>query len=145
MFDGRAVSNILYSTQEIPIELNNDSDIHKAKEREPPLYYYQGSIARMVDFAPGVELLLYRAISIDYGVVLEGVFELELDSGERRVMREGDVSINRACAYKWRNSTGGGVLPGRMLYILLDCKDVIVNGERLEGYLGALAKDYTGR
>lgn len=99
----------------------------------------------MVDFAPGVESPLHRAVSIDYGIVLEGTFELELDSGERRVMREGDVSVNRACAHKWRNITGGGTLPGRMLYILLDCNDVIVNGEKLEEYLGALEKDYVGR
>ncbi|KAI0869337.1 hypothetical protein GGS24DRAFT_512180 [Hypoxylon argillaceum] len=145
LFDGRAVANILYSTQETPAELNADVDIQKAKEREPPLHYPQGSIARMVDFAPGVESPLHRAVSIDYGIVLEGTFELELDSGERRVMREGDVSVNRACAHKWRNITGGGTLPGRMLYILLDCNDVIVNGEKLEEYLGALEKDYVGR
>jgi hypothetical protein len=34
MFDGRAVSNILYSTQESPTELNGDADVQKAKERE---------------------------------------------------------------------------------------------------------------
>ncbi|KAI0446149.1 hypothetical protein F4803DRAFT_559547 [Xylaria telfairii] len=142
LFDGRAVANILYSTQESPTELNGDVDVQKAKDREPPLHYHNGSVVRMVDFAPGVESPLHRALSIDYGIVLEGVFELELDSGERRIMREGDVSINRACAHKWRNITGGGALPGRMIYILLDCNDVIVNGQKLEGYLGALEKDY---
>lgn len=34
LFDGRAVANILYSTQETPAELNADVDIQKAKERE---------------------------------------------------------------------------------------------------------------
>ncbi|KAI0427504.1 NAD(P)-binding protein [Xylaria sp. FL1042] len=145
MFDGRAVSNILYSTQQSPAELNGDVDVEKAKEREPPLHYHNGSVIRMVDFAPGVESPLHRALSIDYGIVLEGVFELELDSGERRIMREGDVSVNRACAHKWRNLTGSGSLPGRMIYILLDCNDVVVNGNKLEGYLGALEKDYVGR
>jgi quercetin dioxygenase-like cupin family protein len=145
MFDGRAVSNILYSTQETPAQMNGDVDIEKAKATEPPLHYHNGSLARMVDFAPGVESPLHRAISLDYGVVLEGIFELELDSGEKRIMREGDVSVNRACAHKWRNITGNGTLPGRMLYILLDCQDVVVNGQKLEGYLGALEKDYVGR
>lgn len=99
----------------------------------------------MVDFAPGVESPLHRAVSLDYGVVLEGMFELTLDSGEKRVMRQGDVSINRATAHMWKNITGNGTLPGRMLYVLLDCKPVVVNGEKLGEYLGWLEPYYKGR
>jgi uncharacterized cupin superfamily protein len=96
----------------------------------------------MIDFGPGVESPLHRAMSIDYGVVLEGEFELTLDSGESRIMKRGDTSVQRATAHKWKNITGGETEPGRMLYILLDCKDVIVNGKKVEGYLGDLAKEY---
>lgn len=96
----------------------------------------------MIDFAPGVESPMHRAVSIDYGIVVEGVFELVLDSGEKRVMRQGDVSINRAGAHQWRNVTGNGTMPGRMMWILLDCKDVYVNGKKMEGFLGDLAKEY---
>lgn len=94
----------------------------------------------MVDFGPGVGSPLHRAISIDYGVVIEGEFELTLDSGEIRVMRQGDVSVNRAGAHAWRNITGNGTLPGRMLYVILDAKDVVVNGTKLVGYLDWLEK-----
>lgn len=99
----------------------------------------------MIDFGPGVESPLHRAISLDYGVVLEGVFQITLDSGESRIMRPGDVSIQRATSHKWKNLTGNGTLPGRMLYVLLDCKDVIVNGSKVEGFLGELEKEYKGR
>lgn len=115
------------------------------ESQQPPLHYHNGSIARMIDFGPGLESPLHRAVSIDYGVVIEGVFELELDSGQKRVMRQGDISVQRATAHKWRNITGNGTLPGRMLYILLDCNDVYVNGTKMEGYLGALEKEYVGR
>lgn len=96
----------------------------------------------MIDFAPDVESPMHRAVSIDYGVVLDGVFELVLDSGEKRIMRQGDVSINRAAAHQWRNITGNGTMPGRMMWILLDVKDVYVDGKKVEGFLGDLAKEY---
>ena len=99
----------------------------------------------MIDFGPGLESPFHRAMTIDYGVVLEGEFELILDSGESRLMRRGDVSVQRATSHKWRNVTGGGTEPGRMLYILLDFKEVVVNGEKVEGFLGDLAKEYEGR
>lgn len=99
----------------------------------------------MIDFAPEVESPLHRAVSIDYGIVVEGVFELILDSGEKRIMRQGDVSIQRATAHKWKNITGNGTMPGRMMWILLDCKDVYANGQKMEGFLGDLEKEYVGR
>jgi hypothetical protein len=88
---------------------------------------------------------MQRALSIDYGIFLEGVFEIELDSGEVRIMWGGDISVNRACAHKWENITGGGTLPGCMAYILLDCNDIIVDGQKVGGYLGALEVDYIER
>ncbi|KAI1405139.1 hypothetical protein F4819DRAFT_494345 [Hypoxylon fuscum] len=145
MGEQQAVANILYSTMETPIELNGNVDIQHAKEHEPPLHYHNGTVLRMIDFGPGVESPLHRAISLDYGVVLEGVFQITLDSGESRIMRPGDVSIQRATSHKWKNLTGNGTLPGRMLYVLLDCKDVIVNGSKVEGFLGELEKEYKGR
>lgn len=99
----------------------------------------------MLDFGPNLESPMHRAMSIDYGIVLEGEFELTLDSGESRIMRKGDISVQRATAHKWKNITGGGTQAGRMLYILLDCKPVVVNGETIEGYLGDLEKEYEGR
>lgn len=99
----------------------------------------------MIDFGPGLESPLHRAMTIDYGIVLEGEFELTLDSGASRILRRGDVSVQRATAHKWRNVTGGGTEPGRMVYILLDCKEVIVGGEKIEGFLGELEKEYEDR
>jgi len=70
---------------------------------------------------------------------------MTLDSGEERIMRQGDVSVQRCTAHKWHNITGNGTMPGRMLYVLLDCHPVVVNGKVMEGYLGTLAKEYEGR
>lgn len=77
-------------------------------------------------------------MSVDYGVVIEGEFELTLDSGETRIMRQGDVSVQRATAHSWRNIAGNCTMPGRMLYVLLDCEKVVVNGQKMKEYLGWL-------
>ncbi|KAL4919358.1 hypothetical protein BDW62DRAFT_44499 [Aspergillus aurantiobrunneus] len=86
MVEGLGVANIIYSTSENPVDLNHDADMIYARDNEPPIHVPNGSVARMIDFAPGVKSPLHRALSIDYGVVVEGKFELTLDSGEKRVM-----------------------------------------------------------
>ncbi|KAM7188986.1 hypothetical protein V8F33_010320 [Rhypophila sp. PSN 637] len=138
----QGVANIIYSTTETPVDVNGDGDLHHASENEPPLHYPKGTVVRMIDFGPGAESPMHRAMSLDYGVVLEGEFEMKLDSGETRILRQGDVSVQRATAHMWRNVSGGGTLPGRMLYVLLGCKQVEVNGKKLEEYLGWLEPYY---
>ncbi|KAL8702746.1 MAG: hypothetical protein Q9201_004085 [Fulgogasparrea decipioides] len=146
MGEQQAVAVIPYSTKENPVELNGDVDVSFARENEPGLHIPSGSVVRLIDFGPGLESPLHRAMSIDYGIVLEGEFELSLDSGEARIMRRGDVSVQRATAHRWRNITAGGTESGRMLYVLLDCKDVFLpSGEKVEGFLGDLEKEYEGR
>jgi len=94
----------------------------------------------MIDFAPGVESNLHRALCIGIGTVCEGEMELSLDSGETRIMRPGDVSINRGAMHRWRNTSKDK--PARMLYVLLDCLPIVVNGKTLEFDLGYLAGEY---
>ncbi|RYP29949.1 hypothetical protein DL767_006482 [Monosporascus sp. MG133] len=144
MGEQQALSNILYSTHETPVNINGDADIKYAKENEPPIHYQHGTVLRMIDFAPNEISPMHRALSVDYGVVLEGEFELILESGEKRIMRQGDVSIQRATAHQWRNLTGGGTMPGRMMWFLIGVQDVIVNGKKLEVDLGPLAVYYEG-
>jgi hypothetical protein len=48
-------------------------------------------------------------------------------------------------AHKWKNVTEGGTKAGRMLYVLLDCEELVVNGEVVEGFLGELEREYEGR
>ncbi|KAF3067448.1 hypothetical protein GL218_08637 [Daldinia childiae] len=144
MLEHQAVANIIYSTRETPVDLNANADIIKAHEQEPPLHYPNGSIVRMIDFGPGVESPFHRTLTIDYGIVLEGVFELTLDSGEKRILRQSDVCIQRATSHKWKNVTGNGTLPGRMLWVLLDIKEVTIDGKKLRGDLGDLQEEYAG-
>jgi quercetin dioxygenase-like cupin family protein len=72
--------------------MNNEKDLKYAAENEPAIHVPLGSVARLIDFAPGMESPDHRAMSLDYGVVIEGKFELSLDSGEKKIMLPGDCS-----------------------------------------------------
>ncbi|KAI1161558.1 hypothetical protein F5B18DRAFT_428883 [Nemania serpens] len=141
MVQGEAVANIIYSTKGAKVDLNDEKDLKYAKEKEPAIHVPGGSVARLIDFAPGMESPIHRAMSIDYGIVVEGKFLLSLDSGESKVMLPGDMSVNRGCMHKWKNLDEER--SGRMLFVLLDVEPYKApNGEVLEEFLGDLAGDY---
>ena len=61
---------------------------------------------------------MHRAYSLNYKVVLEGgEVELELDSGEGRMMRRGDIELRRARAHVWRNTSEMDW--ARMMYVMV--------------------------
>lgn len=98
----------------------------------------------MIDFAPGCVSPLHRVNSLDYAVVIEGVFKLMLNSGEERIMQRGDVSIQRSVNHRWINVTGNGLLPARILFVLLDVEELEIGGSSVQKDLGVLEKDYVG-
>lgn len=60
--------------------------------------------------------LMHRTESIDYGVVIDGELVLVLDTGER-LLRAGDVVIQRGTNHAWANRSGR---PCRVAFVLLD-------------------------
>ncbi|KAK0615699.1 hypothetical protein B0T17DRAFT_538847 [Bombardia bombarda] len=143
MLNGVAVANIIYSTEGNPVDMNDDKDLKFARDHEPGIHVANGSVARLIDFAPGIESPIHRAMSIDYGIVVEGKFQITLDSGEKKIMLPGDMSVNRGCMHKWKNLDEEK--PGRMLFVLLDVEPYKVNGEVIGEYLGDLAGEYADR
>ncbi|KAL0636592.1 hypothetical protein Q9L58_004437 [Maublancomyces gigas] len=142
---GKGVGNIIYSTRDNPVDVKDDVDLKYAAENEPGLHMHNGTVLRMIDFAPDVESPMHRALSVDYGVVLEGELELSLDSGEKRILRRGDCCVQRGTAHKWANRSK--TEPARALFVLLDVKLPLVSptGEVLTQFLGELQEDYEGR
>lgn len=80
--------------------------------------------------APESESVIHRTESLDYGVVLEGTVELELDSGQKRVMNRGDVCVQRATNHAWRNITPGDGWAS-MMFVLIASEKVLVGGKVL--------------
>jgi quercetin dioxygenase-like cupin family protein len=120
---GPAGFDVFYSTKSVPVDFTDNKDIkeHKEQSKPLPIKIPNGSIIRMVDLAPGEQSPMHRTNSLDYGVVLEGEVVLILDDydhGPRRIMKRGDVSVQRATNHAWRNNSTTAW--SRMLYVLLD-------------------------
>lgn len=137
--DGKLGLNSFYTTSEFPASLNDDVDIKKhddlTRSRTLGLVNKNGTVARMVEFAPGYECIMHRTKSIDYGVCVEGSVELLLDSGEVQVMHRSDVVVQRGTLHAWRNPSKTEW--ARMFFVLQDCQEVILDGKALKEDLGA--------
>ncbi|MCJ1306177.1 hypothetical protein MMC08_008995 [Hypocenomyce scalaris] len=130
--------NVIYTTSEFPPSLNDDADIASHDElmasEKLGLVNANGTVCRVVDFAPGFECMMHRTQSLDYGIVLEGPIEMVLDSGETRVMQRGDVAVQRATMHAWRNPQKEQW--ARMIFVLQDCQTLNIGGKTLKEDLG---------
>jgi quercetin dioxygenase-like cupin family protein len=130
--------NVVYTTSEFPANLSDDTDIkqHDAvmASNTLGLVKQNGTVCRIVDFAPGFNCMMHRTQSLDYGVVLEGSIELVLDSGDTELMSRGDVAVQRGTMHAWRNPSA--TQWARMLFVLQDCQKITLGGQALKEDLG---------
>lgn len=134
--------NLLYTTSEFPTQLNDDKDIathEQVASARPGLVNGGGSVCRVCDFAPSNDPLMHRTKSLDYGVVLEGEIEMILDSGDRVLLKRGDVAVQRGTMHAWSNPSATNW--ARMLFVLLDSHPLSVGNEVLTESLGKGAEE----
>lgn len=129
-----------YATNEIPVNLTDDKDLKTYQHflgDLPGITIPGGTVLRIVDMKPGSISPMHRTISLDYGVVLEGEVELILDSGEKRLMKRGDTSVQRGTNHAWRNPSPDTW--ARMLYVLQEAQPIYLDGKPLdEDYGGGM-------
>ncbi|KAH7170582.1 hypothetical protein EDB81DRAFT_837344 [Dactylonectria macrodidyma] len=97
-----------YTTSERPVDINGTKDIdtyRQYQKDEPGIVIPGGTVLRFVDIRPGGVSPMHRTVSLDYGVVVEGEVIIRLDSGESRLMRRGDVTIQRGTMHEWENAS----------------------------------------
>lgn len=152
----------VYSTNTFPVdglspasqvmpEENANLDF-KAYEDElvhphPPDGSHRGqTTCRLLEMAPGDAAPMHRTITFDYGVVIDGKVEWELDSGETRVLRKGDVCIQRGTAHAWKNVTPVEDNNGwaRMFFVMLASEKIRVTDGRELGYGFGLSRHGEG-
>ena len=133
LFDDKMGFDVLYTTSEMPVDLNDNKDLSTHNELAASgkigLVSPNGTVCRMVDFGPGTPGLMHRTQSLDYGVVIEGEVEMELDDGVKRVLRRGDVAVQRATIHAWRNTSQTEW--ARMFFVLQDCRKLIIDGKEI--------------
>lgn len=129
----------LYTTIGLPVDLNKDIDIKLnediIKSGKLGVVKPNGTICRFADFAPGSKGFMHRTQSIDFGIVLEGTVELELDDGSKTILMRGDVAVQRATQHLWNNPSKTEW--ARLLFVLQDVQPLIVNGQRYKEDLGS--------
>jgi mannose-6-phosphate isomerase-like protein (cupin superfamily) len=86
-----------------------------------------GTIFRMIEFAPGVAPRNHRTDSIDYGIIVSGEIDMEVDDSTVH-LRAGDVFVQRGTMHNWVNR---GTAPCVLAVVLIDAKSVEVRGKTL--------------
>lgn len=122
---GDAAFQLVWATPTVPVDLNDGSDgVLPAGKTLPG-----GSVIRIVDMLPGKASPLHRSYSIDYGIVLSGELELELDDGSVTPLAAGDIVVQRATNHLWRNPSQTQTC--RIAFILIEAKPVMAGGRVL--------------
>ncbi|BCR87786.1 cupin domain-containing protein [Aspergillus chevalieri] len=123
---------LLYTTSTTPVDLTDEGDVADYDDflhTPPGLTTSQGTVMRTIDLRPGKISPMHRTVSLDYGVVLEGEVELILDSGQSRVLRRGDISVQRGTAHSYKNRSDTEWC--RMLFVFLPIKQLTIKGKEL--------------
>ena len=123
---GDAAFQLVWATPTVPVDLNagNDGMLEADKTLRG------GSVIRIVDILPGMASPMHRSFSIDYGIVLSGRLELELDGGEVVPLQQGDIVVQRGTNHLWRNPSHDELC--RIAFVLIEAQPVVVEGRVLE-------------
>lgn len=120
---GGADLGLLWTTTNFPVDNNDRTD---GRDRDAGLTLHGGTVLRIGDLLPGMVSPMHRSNSIDYGVVLSGQVELELEGGEIVLLDPGDVVVQRGTLHAWRNPSATQV--ARILWVLIEAKPYTHNG-----------------
>ncbi len=125
-FTGRpgATGINVWTTEGFPA--NNDGE-DDAGLRKVGTTLPNGTIFRMLEFAPGLAARNHRTDSIDYIVVLSGEIDMELDDSVVH-LKAGDVMVQRGTIHNWVNR---GSAPCVLAVILIAAKSVEAGGKVL--------------
>jgi quercetin dioxygenase-like cupin family protein len=126
VFTGRpgAMGCNIWTTEGFPANSDGDADDGL---RKVGTTLKNGTIFRVIEFAPGVAPRNHRTDSIDYIVVMSGEIDMELD-GSVVHLKAGDVMVQRGTIHNWVNR---GTEPCVLAVVLVDAKAVQVGGKVL--------------
>jgi quercetin dioxygenase-like cupin family protein len=126
---GDAAMALVWTTATVPADNNDETD---GRLREAGLTLNGGSVIRIVDMVPGGQSPLHRTNSIDYGIVLSGELELELEDGVKTLLGPGDIVVQRGTNHLWRNPSA--TVTCRVAFILIHAPPYLHQGAPLAEY-----------
>lgn len=114
----------IWTTEGFPA--NNDGD-DDAGQKKVGTTLANGTVFRIIEFAPGLAPRNHRTDSIDYIVVISGEIDMELDDTVVH-LAAGDVMVQRGTIHNWVNR---GTAPCVLAVILVAAKPVEAGGKVL--------------
>jgi quercetin dioxygenase-like cupin family protein len=125
-FDGGVARFMdVWLTERTPADNNT---LNLPPERFARLSNPSGTVLRVVDMQPGQASPLHRTNSVDYGIVLSGDLDMELDDGSCSHLTAGDIVIQRGTNHRWVNRSAQVT---RIAFVLVAAEPVQVNGQTL--------------
>lgn len=121
-----ADASVVWTSKGFPVdnEGNADQSLRSVSTSEP-----DGTVFRVVRYAPGVVPRNHRTESIDYGVVISGEIDMVLDDSTVR-LRAGDVLVQRGTIHDWVNR---GIEPCVIAFVLIGARPVQTGDRSLQG------------
>ena len=119
-----ATACVVWTTESFPVSNTGETD---EGLRKTGTTLSNGTVFRVVEFAPGVAPRIHRTDSIDYAVVISGEIDMELDDSVVH-LKAGDVLVQRGTIHNWVNR---GSTPCVIAFVLIDAKPVEIGGKVL--------------
>ena len=119
-----ATACVVWTTESFPVDNTGDND---EGLRKVGTTLKNGTVFRVIEFAPGVSPRNHRTDSVDYAIVLSGEIDMVLDETTVH-LRAGDVLVQRGTIHNWINK---GSEPCVMAFVLIDARPVEVGGKIL--------------
>lgn len=107
---------LIWTSEGFPIDISGHEDM---SARDVPTSVPDGTVFRVIDYAPGVAPRHHRTQSIDYAVVLSGEINMELEAGDEITLRAGDVLVQRGTIHNWINR---GTETCRIAFVLISAR-----------------------
>ena len=119
-----ATACVVWTTESFPVNNTGEAD---EGLRKVGTTLKNGTVFRVVEFAPGVAPRNHRTDSIDYAVVVSGEIDMELQDSVVH-LNAGDVLVQRGTIHNWVNR---GTEPCVIAFILIDATPVKIGGKVL--------------
>ena len=127
----------IWSTNRMPVD-NSDAAAAEQKKGFVVRHNYvgsgQGTVVRIIEFAPGSPKFMHRTETLDYAILLSGECDMELDDGKTVHLRQGDVVVQRGTMHAWVNT---GTQPCVFAFVLIDADPAEAGGQSLRTHYPA--------
>jgi quercetin dioxygenase-like cupin family protein len=115
---------VVWTSEGFPVDNNGDADEAK---RQTGTTHDNGTVFRVIEFAPGNSGRNHRTDSIDYACILSGEIDMDIDGAEVH-LKAGDVMVQRGTIHNWINR---GSEPCVIAFALIAAHPAVAGGKTL--------------